>query len=258
MSAHLQLRALRAAWVFMSRVPAGGLPFTPGEWRWCSAHFPLVGLGIGAGMAAVHTLASLAGALPAAVLALCAGAALTGALHEDGLADTADALGGAASRPQLFDILKDSRVGAFGSLAVTASFVLRAGLLAELAASAAAALILSQCLSRAPLVWMMAGLPYVTDPARARSRAVAQASLPQAAVATAWAAALALALTGAGSLSPAAAVAAVLALLAVSAACALVFRSRAGGFTGDFLGAAQQAGECAVLFALAATGTGAT
>ena len=72
---------------------------------------------------------------------------ITSGFHEDGLADTADALGGAFSREKLFLILKDSRVGAFGAMALFVSLGLRAALLAELNDRAPVALILTECLA---------------------------------------------------------------------------------------------------------------
>ncbi len=81
--------------------------------------------------------------LPAAALAVAATAAVTGALHEDGLADVADGFGGGATRERKLDIMRDSRIGTYGVCALMLSFMLRVGALASLGdpASVAAALI---------------------------------------------------------------------------------------------------------------------
>jgi len=112
------LRGLPAAFGFLTRLPVGGFPFSPDELRWSSAHFPLVGAVLGAALAAVMMLSARAGTVVAATLAVSAGMLLTGAFHEDGLADTADALGGATDRDKLFVILRDSRIGSFGAAAL--------------------------------------------------------------------------------------------------------------------------------------------
>src|SRR5206468_2954946 len=107
------LRGGRAAVTFLTRVPVGGFPFTAKEWRWCSAWFPLVGAGVGMGAAVVCWATQAAGPWVSAVLAIAASLLITGAFHEDGLADTADALGGSpvGDREKIFEILKDSRIG---------------------------------------------------------------------------------------------------------------------------------------------------
>ena len=82
---------------------------------------------MGALMAAVWTLVSPLGVLPAGVLTYASGLFATGALHEDGLADTADALGGGVDREHMFRILKDSRVGTYGALALAVYPLARVG-----------------------------------------------------------------------------------------------------------------------------------
>ena len=247
-SPHTVVRALRAAVVFLTRIPVGGFPYRDAEWRWAAAWFPLVGALVGALAAAAAWLGAGAGPLVAAALAVITSLLVTGAFHEDGLADTADALGGAYDREKLFAILKDSRIGSFGAAALTMSLVLRVALLARLGPSAPLALILVGAVSRVPPVWLMAALPYVSGDA-ARSRPVARGGPVQAVVAT-LVAAVALALA-----QRALSLVAVLAMVAVSMAAAMVcgwrFHVRAGGITGDFLGATQQVCECALLLALA-------
>jgi adenosylcobinamide-GDP ribazoletransferase len=244
------VRALRAAIVFLTRVPAGGFPYQEAEWRWAPAWFPLVGAGVGAVAGGVAWLAAGAGPFVAAALAVIASLMVTGAFHEDGLADTADALGGAYDREKLFAILKDSRIGSFGGAALVMSLVLRVALLARLGPAAPLALVLVEAASRVPPVWLMAALPYVTG-AEARSRPVARGGPLQAAVATALAALV----LGAGRalLSPVALLAMVAVSLGGAMLCGWRFHVRAGGITGDFLGATQQVCAAALLLALVLT-----
>ncbi len=248
-----QLRALRACAVFLTRLRLGGFPYSDAEWRWAAAYFPVVGAAIGALLsAALHATQAL-GAAPAAVLCVSAGLWLTGALHEDGLADTADALGAAPrSGERLREILKDSAVGTYGTLALFVSLFLRVSLLIELAESAAVALILSHSLARVAPVWLLASMNYVSDPATSRSGALASAvGLPQALAAIAFAGALcvwAIAMTA----TPVSAIALCAATLSGIGIAGRVWFSRAlGGVTGDFLGALEQVSECGVLLSLA-------
>jgi adenosylcobinamide-GDP ribazoletransferase len=246
------VRALRAAVVFLTRVPAGGFPYRDAEWRWAPAWFPVVGASVGAVAGGVAWLAAGAGPLVAGALAVIASLLVTGAFHEDGLADTADALGGAYDRDRLFAILKDSRIGSFGGAALVMSLVLRVALLARLGPAAPLALILAGAASRVPPVWLMAALPYVSAGEAARSRPVTRGGPLQAVVATALAAGV----VGAAhaALSPVAALAMMGVSLAAAMLCGWRFHVRAGGITGDFLGATQQVAEAALLLALVLTG----
>jgi adenosylcobinamide-GDP ribazoletransferase len=245
------LRGARAAFTFYTRIPVGGFPYDPADWQWASGWFPMVGACLGGLLALVWLAVERAGPLAAAALVVAVGMLLTGAFHEDGLADTADALGGAYERTRLFEILKDSRIGSFGASALIVVLVLRIALLARLQPIAPLALVLTGCLSRTPPIWLMVALPYVTSNAASRSGSVARITRAQAMLATAcpllltgtflwkgWLeASTAWALLGAGGLT--------------ALVCGWRFRVRAGGLTGDFLGATQQVGECALLLVLA-------
>jgi adenosylcobinamide-GDP ribazoletransferase len=139
----------------------------------------------------------------------------------------------------------------FGAAALTMSLLLRVALLSRLDAAVPVALIAVGAWSRAAPVWLMARLPYVTPAQAARSTPLLAAGNAQAVAATAAAAVITLAAVAAGLLRwPAA-----LGLPAVCAALALLagwrFQVRAGGVTGDFLGATQQLCECALLLLLA-------
>ena len=241
------LRGARAAVTFLTRVPIGGWPYSADDWRWASGHFPLVGAGIGAAIGAVFALALPLSPLAAAGLALAFGLLLTGGFHEDGLADTADALGGGYEPARVFEILKDSRIGAFGAAALIVALLLRAALLIRLGPAAAAALVACECASRLPPIWLMAALPYVTADASAKSRLVARARPAQALAATLLCASV----LAAGVLLDGWTLAQALALPASGLAVAVVsgwrFHARLGGVTGDFLGATQQVVEAAIL-----------
>jgi adenosylcobinamide-GDP ribazoletransferase len=247
------LRGVRASFVLLTRVPVGGFPYRPQDWAWAAAHAPFVGLVVGAVLAGVDGLLRPLGALPSALLVMGASLLLTGAFHEDGFADTCDALGGAHDRARVFAILKDSRVGAFGAAALVLSIAGRAALLARVCDDGhvgAWALPIVGCGARVGPVWLMATLRYVT-PGDAKSRDVAGARTPQAAVATAWLlTALGLAIASGAVTAPrAGAIAA--ALFAVTAATGWRYARRAGGITGDFLGATEQLGELAAFAVLA-------
>ncbi|MEK9953646.1 MAG: adenosylcobinamide-GDP ribazoletransferase, partial [Curvibacter sp.] len=177
------------------------------------------------------------------------------AFHEDGLSDLADGLGGASDRERALDIMKDSRIGAFGALALLLALLLKVSLLALLGAAdpalACGALFFAHVLSRFLPLGLIRLLPHVGDTAHSKSKPLADAiSGTSLAVATLWTvAAAALAWwwlpdvwlwLGGGLL-------AVLAWLWMWRLCA----RRLQGYTGDCLGATQQVGEIAIYFGLA-------
>jgi adenosylcobinamide-GDP ribazoletransferase len=244
------LRGARAAFVFLTRIPVGGHPYDAAAWRWAPAHFPLVGLVLGALLGALHRALWPVGALGDAALVLGASLLLTGAMHEDGLADTADALGGGMTPERVLEILKDSRVGVYGACALLVSLVGRAALLARIGRDAAWALPLVGCAARVGPVWQMLALRYVTG-AGAKSRDVAGARLPQAIGATLWLAVACAIAVLCGVLDVRRLAVLLGALAAVVAATAWRYRRRVGGVTGDFLGATEQLGEIAAYAVLA-------
>src|SRR4051794_38699834 len=118
---------------FLTVVPAPTVDHVADDWLMRSVkYFPLVGIIVGGVSAAVLLLASKfwVGFLPA-LLAVAASMALTGALHEHGLADTADGLGGGRSREARLTIMKDSRIGTYGVLALGFGVALRIFALAQ-------------------------------------------------------------------------------------------------------------------------------
>jgi adenosylcobinamide-GDP ribazoletransferase len=127
---------ITTAFQFLTRLPLVRFTYEPDALVRAAKFFPLVGLAVGAGDAGIYWL--LSPHLPAAVVALLIvlfSTLTTGGLHEDGLADTADAFGGGWNREQTLEIMKDSRIGSFGALAVVFSVASRVLLLAYLPAS---------------------------------------------------------------------------------------------------------------------------
>jgi adenosylcobinamide-GDP ribazoletransferase len=244
------LGGARAALAFLTRIPAGGGAIQDAAWRWAPAFFPLVGALVGAGAALAWWATSSAGGVVAATIAVAASMLITGAFHEDGLADTADALGGAYDRDRLFEILKDSRVGTFGAAALVISIGLRIALVAAAQDAAPLALVLSHCFARVPPVWLMGALPYVTAEDRSRSPTFGP-GLAQIVLASVWPAAMAAWCAATGAVAAPALWAMVAAGAGIALGCGWRFHARAGGITGDFLGATEQVCECAVLLVLA-------
>jgi adenosylcobinamide-GDP ribazoletransferase len=235
---------------FLTRVPTGTGVREPAELARFVPWFPLVGAMVGLVVGAVAAGAlRLFPPLAAATLAVVAGVALTGAFHEDGLGDTADALGGGWDRDSTLRILKDPRLGTFGVVAVAASLLLRVGSVAALAPAAAlAALPAAHALGRAAAVGAMAAFP-VAGGAGLGAAYVQALSRRRAFLGLAAGLAIAVALLGAVALWAA---------LALALAAWLLGRlavRRIGGVTGDVLGAIEQLGEIVVLLAAAAAGT---
>lgn len=263
-------RHLLLAVQFFTRIPVTGrlaawAGYSPQMLRRCAVHFPAIGWLMGAAAAAVlwAALAALHGqphaALVAAALATAATVWLTGGFHEDGLADTCDGLGGGATREAALRIMKDSRIGSYGTLALVLALTLKIALLALLAArgangagAGAAALVGAHVLSRAAPLVQMHCLRYVGEADGSKSKPVVAETLPARSVACGllWAAPAVL-LLGAVHGWGAAACALLALLLALLYVTRLV-RRRLQGFTGDTLGALQQAGELAVYLGLAA------
>ena len=211
--------------------------------------FPLVGAGIGGVAAFAFLLVQLLGLgdWPAAVLAVLASIVLTGALHEDGLADTADGLIGGQDREQRLAIMRDSRHGTFGVVAIVLSVLLRVTALADIGdpIHAGLALIAAHAASRAALPVAM----LVLAPARADGLGAA-AGRPRTRLAIgALAIGLLTTLAALGPMRGATAFG--LASAAIFASGALAHR-RIGGYTGDVLGAFEQIGEIVMLLTVAA------
>ena len=242
---------------FFTRLPitgrlAGWVGYSPEMLRASAAHFPGVGWLVAAVAMGVYTLlwTALAGssgaALVAAVFSTAATVWLTGGLHEDGLADVADGLGGSLDRNRALQIMKDSRIGAFGAMALVLALLAKVALLALLGAhslgAALSALLGAHVLTRFWPLLLVRTMAHVGDTATSKSKPLADQIGGRAlAVATLWCfmplalvwqaqAALFLIASGVCSALGAAHVARLLA-------------RRLQGFTGDGLGAVQQVSE---------------
>ncbi len=231
---------------FMTRLPVPGSRHgAPGAAVWA---FPFAGLVVGAIGALVLWIAREIGlgAWAAAFLALGATAFVTGALHEDGLADSFDGLWAGGDVERRLTIMRDSRIGGYGALALIIATGLKASLLAAIAdpISAASALIAAHMLGRSVPALLMGTLDSAS-----KSGLAAAAGRPHIAhvgIAFLIAALAAMLLLGTAGL-----IAVVLTLLAAFAAYRLLKR-KLGGHNGDTLGAAEQFGELACLIAATA------
>lgn len=240
----------KLALVFLTRLPVrlgdeGKAPALAAS----APMFPLVGALLGLIAALVYGFALHLGLTPliAATLAIGALVLASGGLHEDGLGDLADGLGGGWTPAERLRIMRDPRIGAFGVIALGLALLLRVTALAALAAPAlvGAALVAAGAVSRGLLPIAMAALP----PARADGLA-AEAGRPHPLRAVAGV--LIGALIAFAFLAPAVAIVALLAAGAAALGVALVARRGIGGLTGDVLGAMQQAAEIGFLLAAVA------
>ncbi|WP_420418780.1 adenosylcobinamide-GDP ribazoletransferase [Pacificispira sp.] len=249
-----RLDELAVAVGFMSRlpVPFRDVPLSRAAWG-----FPLAGtlIGLISGLVLLSADALGLPSLASAVLALAAGALVTGALHEDGLADCADGFWGGTTPERRLEIMRDSRSGAFGVLALVLVCLFKAAILSDIltrfgAPAACAALMAVHTAARG---WLPAVMHFI--PAAGKTGLAAMAGRPEAAVALA---AVLLGLGGGAAVlsftPPQAILALILASgLAVTAVAALA-RRKLGGINGDSLGGMEQMAEAAGLAALAAVG----
>lgn len=274
-----EFRLLLIALQFLTRVPVPAwVGFEPAWLQGCMRYFPLIGALVGTAGALV--LAAAAFCWPpavAVVLSMVFTVWLTGGFHEDGLADTCDGLGGAVSRERALTIMKDSRIGSYGSLGLVLMLLLKAAVLISLVtplfneldsaesshvrqvllAWTMMALIWCHAASRLVPVCLTRVLPYAGDFDHAKAKPLAMqvpwsnvlaALLMTALLAfamvfwwgfTAWPVGTLLSALSKSSL----------AMLLGAAVCARWFHKRLGGFTGDTLGASQQITEVMGLLA---------
>src|SRR5829696_6197909 len=173
----------KTAVAFLTRLP---MPHphgaTPQNFVRAHRMFPLVGALIGAAVGFFCLILRWCGVpdLAAAALALGAGAILTGALHEDGLADVADGFGGGRDKEAKLEIMRDSRLGTYGALILLVSFAAKLSALAAIPDGyVVQSLIAAHALGRGILPWMSVKLPYARNDGLARN-----AGQPDAAMAT--------------------------------------------------------------------------
>jgi adenosylcobinamide-GDP ribazoletransferase len=245
---------------FYSRLPTPVLPWEMDphgvpDFRTMPRMLPLAGAVIGmVGATAMVAALSLGlGTLLSAVLAIGTLTIVTGAFHEDGLADAADGLGGGATPERRLEIMRDSRIGSYGGAALILAFGLRIAALATLAervstGSVAMAIIMTACVSRVAAL-LLFGL---SPPARSTGAAyvVGQPSMSTLATACVLAVAIAAALGAAGGLPVRGLTLGLALAVAVAVAAARIASRLVGGHTGDIAGATQQIAEIGLLVAL--------
>lgn len=210
--------------------------------------FPLVGamIGVAVGLVDLSLLAIGIPALAAAALALGASAALTGALHEDGLADVGDGFGGGGDRAAKLSIMRDSRLGTYGAIVLLVSFSARMSALASLpAATVVPGLVVAHALGRAAIPVLAASMPFARDDGLAKS-----AGRPE--TASAMTAILIAVMIALLCLPAKQALLALAVTATVAAAVAVLAWRQIGGVTGDVFGATEQVAETAVFILLAA------
>lgn len=248
----LHLRSCIAAFRFLTVLPLPGSFGAGGDdLRGALPWFPLVGLALGAVASAAAWLSWQFLPVPvAAVLLTSLLLFFSGAMHLDGLADTADGFFSARGRAEMLAIMRDSRIGVMGVAAVVLVLLLKVACLGSMSpAGAVRACLLMPIAGRCALVLLTSLLPYVRTEGGLATTLYAGRSLWTASVALA-----ALVLVGHAFLGPdgiIAAAAAILGVLLFAAYC----RRKIGGVTGDTLGAACELAEVSVAFSLASSDT---
>jgi adenosylcobinamide-GDP ribazoletransferase len=239
------LRGLAEAFRLLTRIPLGASE--PGGLRGVVAWFPIVGAFVGLATGGVYAL--LYPWMPstlAAVIVVGSGILLTGAFHEDGLADSFDAFGTGASGEAALEVMRDPRLGTYGTLAVVVSVVWRVAAVASLAPAAAiAGLVVAHILGRTGAATLIALAPAARDNGLGKL-GVANVTGREAAIALVTGLGL-----GAAALGWLVGVAVIATTVTV-----MVLRSvslkRLGGTTGDVLGACEQLVEMGCLAVVAA------
>lgn len=213
-----------------------------------SHYLPAIGILVGGLAAVVYVLARLAWPPNVAIiLAMAATVLATGALHEDGLADACDGFGGGFDRERTLAIMKDSRIGSFGAIALTLALLVKfQSLVALPTARVGAALVGGHAISRLAAFGMLTAMPYVRDEASARAAPLATRPAAWPALFAVFVGLAPLFWLGRPGLLG----------LASSIAAALLWarfiNGRIGGYTGDCLGAGQQLTEIAFYLGLLA------
>jgi adenosylcobinamide-GDP ribazoletransferase len=229
--------------VFFTRLPLPVFDFR--ERRLASAIWaaPVAGLAVAVVGALAYAVGRWLGLAPgpAAALALAATLLATGCLHEDGLSDVADGFGGGKTREKKLEIMRDSRIGAYGACALGISLLSRWSVLSEFAgpAQVLVALIAAHAASRGLLGALMHLLPPARSDGLSADAGTVSAETAIAGAVLGAIALLALGLSGA--------VAALILLSLLFAAFRTLCLDQIGGQTGDTVGALQQFGEIAIL-----------
>lgn len=259
-------RAFSAALAFLTRLPMGPRAHEAGDLAFATPYFPLVGLVVGLAGTAVYAAAALVWPVPLAIIAAVgATVLLTGAFHEDALADACDGFGGGWDRAQILAIMKDSRVGSYAVVGLVLVIGAKVAALVAVATqgigggwsgtgvgaiAVARALVAGHVLGRWSSVPLMRWCPYARAPDPGGRPSAGQpfaggVSAARLGAATAGAAIISVVALGR------------MAVPVLAVACALTWLARRycmrrlGGVTGDVLGATNQLVELAVYLVLA-------
>lgn len=239
-----------AALQLLTRIPAGSLPGFQPDWLDRSVkYFPLIGaiVGVLCGLVLTSAFMLLPSPLPA-IIAVAAGLLITGAIHEDGLADTADGIGGGRDRSEALDIMKDSTIGTYGAAALLMTLAIKVAAIDSVdARTGIYALISAHAFARLATVIAMAYMPYAGDPERAKVRPKVVKGSADVAIA----AVLGI-LPAAALLNWDTAMAAICIGTLLASVMAIFALRKIGGYTGDVLGAIEQMAEIGFLFAVSA------
>lgn len=245
-----ELRLFLTAIQFFTRLPVPAwVGHSSAQLNQAARYFPLVGVVVGLLCSAVLIIAAQVLPLPlAAGLSMAAGILITGAFHEDGLSDFADGLGGGFTREKALLIMKDSRVGAYGVIAIVLVLLLKFQSLTVLLDRhslwfVCAALIAAHAFSRLMATSIMLTQNYIRDDDSARAKPAAQQISTRSFIVALLTAFAALGLLYASGAPPLNLTSAVAAALAMRAYLAWRLQKRLGGYTGDCLGAVQQLTE---------------
>ncbi|WP_133104130.1 adenosylcobinamide-GDP ribazoletransferase [Psychrobacter sp. S4(2024)] len=257
-----EARLILVAVQFLTRISVPSFRHYDPQWlHQSSRYFPAVGLLIGLLCAGVFWLSSLLFIpLVAAVISTAFGIKLTGAFHEDGLADSCDGLGGGLTRERTLTIMKDSRLGTYGVLGLVSALLLKISLLTTMPTPVAiVALIIGHTASRLLCISLLTLLPYGGEIEHAKAKPMAQQLTPlQAIYSSGW---LILAITLVTLVFPNTMqqigiwqwLLALLLGIGATDYMRRLLRRRLDGYTGDGLGATQQLSEIAIYIGLAAS-----
>ena len=257
-----EARLILVAVQFLTRISVPSFSHYDPQWlHQSSRYFPAVGLLIGLLCAGVFWLSSLLFIpLVAAVISTAFGIKLTGAFHEDGLADSCDGLGGGLTRERTLEIMKDSRLGTYGVLGLVSALLLKISLLTAMPTPVAiVALIIGHTASRLLCISLLTLLPYGGEIEHAKAKPMAQQLTPlQSIYSSGW---LILAITLVTLVFPYTMrqigiwqwLLALLLGIGATDYMRRLLRRRLDGYTGDGLGATQQLSEIAIYIGLAAS-----
>lgn len=238
-----ELAKLVLAVQFLTRLPLRtDNMFTPERMAQAPRYFPLVGILVGLVSAGVFWLAALV--LPgylAALLAVSAGLLLTGAFHEDGLADTFDGIGGGHTPVRALEIMKDSRLGTYGAASLFLALAIKVGALSAMPPIwVCAALPVAHCVSRFSAVCVIATSRYVREEGTGKPVAT---GISAASLIISGFTALGAVAVGAVLFPVVSLLSGVVSLCFAHVLMRLFFEPKLGGYTGDTLGSVQQASE---------------